>query len=237
MGRNGFIGSALYARLNNGRNKIYSYPRPDLDYLYYFSSPSSNILFDQSLDWCLEETVNGFLNVIQFCRDNKIKLIYPSSATVYNKNTTYAKCKSILEEIHSIYGGNVLGLRLFAGYGKEEKKGEYASIVYQFCKAMKAGKRPVIFGDGKQTRDFMYVEDMVGAILRARDKTGIVDIGTGINHSFNDVVHIINQELGTDISPIYVRKPRAYVQETPCEKGCGFKYMLRDGVREILNSL
>lgn len=234
-GINGFIGSALAKRLKELGVKVYSYPRPDLDYLFLFGSPSSNIIFDENIDYCFEETINGFLNAIQFCRNNNIKLIYPSSATVYNKNTSYAHCKAILEEIHLAYGGNILGLRIFAGYGVGEKhKGEYASIVYQFCKQMKKGNRPIIYGDGKQTRDFIYIDDIVENILESVDKRGIIDIGTGVNHSFLEVVEIINKQLGKNITPIFATKPKEYVQETVCKNPCSYKYSLEDGIKEIL---
>ena len=228
-GRNGFIGSALAKRFK----VVYPYPRKDLDILFYFGSPSSNIIFDQNIDYSFNETINGFLNVIQYCRDHKIKLVYPSSATVYNKNTSYAHCKAILEEIHQAYDGDVLGFRIFAGYGIEDKKGEYASIVYQFCKMMKEGKRPIIFGDGNQTRDFIYIDDIVDNIVNNLDKTGIIDLGTGVNFSFNEVVDKINRELKTKIKPIYIDKPENYIEETVCKKPCKWNVSLSEGIKKI----
>src|SRR3989304_1360929 len=127
-GRNGFIGSALALELKDCQ--IYSYPRPDLDILFHFGSPSSDFIFKQNMDYCFSETIDSFLEMVRFCRDNKIKLVYPSSATVYNKATPYARGKSCLEEIHQAYGGDILGLRIFAGYGPgEEHKGECSRIV------------------------------------------------------------------------------------------------------------
>ncbi len=232
-GIDGFIGSALAKKCSN--YEVYSYPRKDLDYLFLFGSPSSNIIFDQNIDYCFEETISSFLNAIQFCRDNHIKLIYPSSATVYNKNTSYAHCKAVLEEIHQAYGGDVLGLRIFAGYGVgEAHKGDYASIVYQFCQQMKRGERPVIFGDGTQTRDFVYIDDIVDAILENKDKTGIIDIGTGLNSSFNEVVHLINCYLDTNIEPKYVKKPTQYVEETKCSNPIDWKVGIEEGIGKIL---
>jgi len=229
-GISGFLGSALAERFDGA----YSYPRPDLDYLFLFGSPSSNIVFDQNIDYCFEETVNSFLNAVQFCRDNHIKLIYPSSATVYNKNTTYARCKAVLEEIHQAYGGDILGLRIFAGYGPgEAHKGDYASIVYKFCKEMKQGKRPVIWGDGTQTRDFIYIDDIIDNILDAKDEKGILDIGTGKNISFNEIVAAINRELNTNIEPVYIEKPTRYVNETPCKNSLPCKVDIREGIRRI----
>ena len=240
-GISGFIGSALAKKLDDGGNEIYPYPRPDLDILYLFGSPSSNIVFDKNIDYCFEETIGGFLNAIQFCRDNKIKLVYPSSATVYNKNTTYARCKAALEEIHMAYGGDVLGLRIFAGYGVGEvHKADYASIVYQFCKQMKNGERPVIFGDGTQSRDFIYIDDIVDNILQYTyncQTPHLEDVGTGHDSNFNEVVALINKALGTDIKPIYKSQPKSYIKETVCLNPSPTKVSLEEGIKRIIDSL
>ncbi len=205
--------------------------------VYFFNSPSSNVLFDENLDFCMRETINDFLNVLQYCRDNNAYLIYPSSATVYNKNTSYAHCKAALEEIAGAYPMvKSLGLRIAAGCGPgEAHKGKYASVVYQWCKQMQKGEAPVIYGDGTQTRDFIFEEDIADNIERLANlrRVGIEDIGTGINTSFNEVIQVINQALGTSIEPIYVEKPRNYVPETlvdavPC------KHSLAGTIKTIL---
>ena len=234
LGRKGLIGKELWHRFPNAFN----YVRKDVEVIFWFAAPSSQILFHQAPEYCTNETLDNMTNLLGFCEEYNIKLIYPSSATVYQLNNDYAKCKAEVESLAnvSIYK-NVLGLRIFAGYGDERHKGEYASVVYQFCKAMKQGKQPIIFGDGTQTRDFIYVEDIVDNILLNIDKTGIIDIGSGISTSFNDLVKIINEELGTDIQPIYIDKPIDYIQDTPCKKPNQVKYSLREGVREILNKL
>ena len=227
MGEHGLIGGAL--------SKL------DLpEGVYFFDSPSSGILFDKDLDYCIEQSLGDFLKVIQYCRDHNKYLIYPSSATVYNKNTNYAHTKSAIEEITACYPMvKSLGLRIAAGYGPGEKhKGEYASVVYQWCVAMKNGERPVIFGDGTQTRDFIYEDDIAEAIkdLAWADITGIHDVGTGINTSFNELVDIINKVLGTDIKPIYVEKPKNYVPET-LVRPVNCKVNLEEGIRRIIKSL
>ncbi len=226
MGESGFIGQALKQRnLPQG--------------VYFFDSPSSNVLFDENLDYCMEQSLFDLLKVLQYCRDTGAYLVYPSSATVYNKNTSYSRCKAAVEELALAYGIPSLGLRISAGYGPTEAhKGKYASVVYQWCRDMKNGISPVIFGDGNQTRDFIYVDDIADNIARLANEgaTGILDIGTGVNTSFNELVATINHVLGTDIKPVYVDKPKNYVPETrvqsvPC------KYTLEAGVRKIIESL
>lgn len=240
-GRKGFIGSALWRRLDDGGNELYSYPRKDLDILFLFGSPSSEIIYKENIDYCFEETINSFLNAIQFCRDNKIKLVWPSSATIYNKTTIYSHAKAACEEIMGAYKGDVLGLRIFAGYGVgETHKGEYASIIYQFCKQMKKGEQPVVFGDGTQTRDFIYIDDVVENIIKYafNCKTPhLQDIGTGQSPTFNEIVAIINKLLNTDIKPIYKPQPKSYIKETICLNPSPTTVSLEEGIKRILNSL
>lgn len=223
FGRDGFIGSALAKR--NLPPGIYS-----------FDAPSSNVLFDEQYDWCAQKTIQDFQRLLARCRQTREYLVYPSSATVYNKNTSYARTKAAIEELALGSGIPSLGLRIAAGYGPGEKyKGRFASVIYQWCQLMKNGERPTIYGDGTQTRDFIFEDDIADTIadLANRGTTGIVDVGTGINTSFNEVVKTINEVLGSNIEPIYVQKPKNYVPETPV-KPVLTKYNLYDGIRTIL---
>jgi UDP-glucose 4-epimerase len=236
-GSHGLIGSALNKRLLSMGWQTYSYIRPDVDYVFLFGSPSSNILFNENIDKCMSDTINSFLNAISFCRDHKIKLVYPSSATVHNRNNNYAHCKAALEEIQAAYNTNVLGIRIFAGYGVgEAHKKNYASVVYQFCKLMQNGASPVIFGDGNQSRDFIYIDDIIDGIIVGMDENGIIELGTKKNTTFNEIVEIINKELNTTIKPIYIKKPSVYVEETPCHDSyITTKIDIETGIRKILN--
>ena len=233
LGRNGFIGKALWKALEKD-NELYPYLRKDVGRVYWFSAPSSQILFEHAPDYCHKITMALFLNVMNFCSQYNIKLIYPSSATVYNLNNDYARCKKAIEKEAEAYP-NSLGLRIFAGYGVGEKhKGEYASIIYQFCQQMKKGKSPVIYGNGQQTRDFIYIDDIVENIIKLSDQKGIVDIGTGLNTSFNLVVEFINRQLETNIRPIYKHAPLNYTEDTPCQNPVDFKVSVSAGIRKIL---
>jgi UDP-glucose 4-epimerase len=212
--------------------------RPDVDYVFLFGSPSSNHWFNYALSYSVRETVENFMNALDFCQTNDIKLIYPSSATIYEGTTSYAKTKKILELLADIHTVRSLGLRIFAGYGVgEEHKKEYCSTVYSFTKEMMAGKRPVIWGDGEQTRDWIYIDDIVDNIIKLKDKVGTVDIGTGSNYSMNEVVAIINDAMGTHIKPKYVPKPNSYIDKTICNNPIIYNTTLFEGVRKIIKSL
>lgn len=238
-------------------------PKQQYNYLFYFASPSSVVLFKQNPNECLDITIGGFINCINYCAKNKIKLIYPSSGKVYmgaelpsaentqlhwNALDTYAKSKLILENIASAYEKicDSLGVRIFAGFGPSEKhKGEHASAIYLFCKEIIGGKIPVIWGDGTQTRDFVYIDDLARAILilAQNSKESIVNIGSGELISFNKVIEIINSILKTNIISEYIEKPKFYVEETLADtsifkKYCPqLQYSFEDGIREVIKSL
>lgn len=238
-GIHGFIGSALNKRLLDMGWETFSYIRPDVDYVFLFGSASSNILFDRNLDKSISDTINGFLDAARFCRDHKIKLFYPSSATIHNNDTTYAHCKTIIEELHSCYMEDVdlMGFRIYAGYGPGERhKGDYASVIYQFCKQMKHNERPIIFGDGTQSRDFIFIDDIVDNILIHLHATGVCEVGTAESTDFNTIVQIINEQLGKDIKPIYAKKPDVYIEETICPYSTlDNPISIKEGIRRILN--
>ncbi len=236
-GISGFLGSNLNKRLLSMGWETYETLRTDVDYVFLFGSPSSDIWYKYAKNYSIRETIENFINVAEFCEENKIKLIYPSSATIYEGNTTYARSKGVLEALAPMYG-ETLGLRIFAGYGVgEEHKKEYASTIYQFIKEMKQGKRPIIWGDGEQSRDWIYIDDIVDNIIEFKDKEGTIDIGTGLNYSMNEVVDLINKALQTKLKPTYIEKPEFYIEETICKNPCKCKISLEEGIRKIIRNL
>ena len=114
------------------------------------------------------------------------KLIYASSGSVYGNTplpqsenqepkpaNLYGVAKLALEKIASVYSDQVesVGLRIFAGYGPgEEHKGEIASPVAIFLFAALKGEPLVIYGNGEQSRDFIYIDDVVGGLTKAAER-------------------------------------------------------------------
>jgi UDP-glucose 4-epimerase len=98
-----------------------------------------------------------------------------------------------------LYGLSSMPLRLGNVYGPRQDPLGEAGVIAIFCGRLREGKRPTIFGDGKQTRDYIYVGDVVSAMLAAADSetTGAINVGTGIE---TDVLELVRQlgELGGD---------------------------------------
>jgi len=234
-GMSGFIGSALNKKLLSMGWETHEEMRPDADYVFLFGSPSSNNWFNHALSYSVRETVENFLNAVDFCREHDIKLIYPSSGTVYQGDTSYSKTKKILDLIASMFP-KTLGLRIFAGYGiGEAHKTYYSSVVYSFIQEMKQGNHPVIWGDGNQTRDFVYIDDIVDQIIKNKNIVGTIDIGTGVGHSMNEIVNIINTKLGTNITPTFIKKPKNYIENSICINPMLKSVSLESGIERIIN--
>lgn len=228
-GEEGFIGSALKRELTN--------MGIDGDYFFFFGSPSSQILFNENTG-CIRETIESFLDVCDYCKRHRLKLIFPSSATVYDNNNSYSRTKSALEDIVEAYGIDYLALRIFAGYGPGEgHKKDYASIIYQWCRDMKKNISPVVYGDGQQSRDFVYINDIVYGIIDNIDKKGVIDIGTGLSTNFNEVIRVINKVLHKDIKPTYISRPVKYIDETICMNPLKAFTPLEQGIKYICESL
>jgi UDP-N-acetylglucosamine/UDP-N-acetylgalactosamine 4-epimerase len=178
--------------------------------------------------------VCGFVNMITAAKNAKVKaFVYASSSSVYGDETTLpkreAKTGNLLSPYavskmtnelyagvyHRLYALNVVGLRYFNIFGpRQDPNGPYAAVIPLFVKGI-MNKLPVyINGDGKQTRDFTYIENAVQANIRGMfaenpDAFGkAYNIAVGENFSVNFLYESIGQMLQIDHSPIY-REPRS----------------------------
>lgn len=202
-------------------------------YVFNFGAPSSIILFNSRPVASVDITVCGFLNILEWAKDVKVKkIVYPTSGSVYGSTPVpqseedqvmpmnlYGISKLTCEHIARLYSNRlkIIGLRIFAGYGPgEEHKGDFASPVTLFLKFITKDRRPIVYGNGAQSRDFVYIDDVVEAIIRSaeRDVVGIVNVGSGKAYSFNEVVACINQSLHKNIEPKYIDKPVNYLEKT-----------------------
>jgi UDP-glucose 4-epimerase len=117
------------------------------------------------------------------------------------------------EYYSNFFDMSLAGMRFFSVYqgygGNESHKGEFANTISQFADEIAAGTPPILWGDGSQTRDFTHVSDVVRGLELAgeRELDGVYNLGTGDAYSFNEMVEMINAELGTDVEPVYEPVP------------------------------
>lgn len=239
LGRHGFIGSGLAARIEECGGQVTSTPVPYAVAALHFASPT-HTTFEKNPDYHTKEIFSSFLYMFSFCGEHNIPFIWPSSALVYEKDTQFAKVKSFLESLQFAYSDTKsLALRIFPVYGPDEGGRGHPTAIYQWCEQMVRGERPVVYGDGKQARDFIYVDDVVDNILRfwQSGKTGIADVGTGKKTSFNEIIATINSVLKTQIEPIYVARPEGYSDGIVCQHPVPVKTDLPHGVEKIISKI
>ena len=209
------------------------------------------------------KNVQGFKNILKLAQKNNAKLIYASTAALYGNGpipmkenqelksfSAYAESKIKMDQIAAGYFDkmHIVGLRYFNVFGpRESHKGRPASMIYHLRKQMLNKERPKLFKFGEQKRDHIYVKDAVRANILALDaKSGVYNVGTGIATTFNEVVKILNEVLGTALEPEYIDNPygedyqeNTQADTTKAENILGFKaeYSFKQGVADYHNYL
>lgn len=175
-----------------------------------------------------EINIRGTLNMLEAARQTGVKsFVYASSSSVYGDEerlpkqegregrllSPYALTKRTNEEYarlyHKLYGLNTYGLRYFNVFGRrQDPKGTYAAVIPRFIKHLLSDERPIINGDGRQSRDFTYIENVIEANLKAC-KAGAEAAGQVYNIAYGgreyliDVYKLLCKLLDKDIKPIF----------------------------------
>lgn len=173
-----------------------------------------------------EINIKGTLNMMEAARQNQVKkFVYASSSSVYgdepnlpkvegregNLLSPYAITKRVNEEYGKIYSKlynlETIGLRYFNVFGKrQDPNGAYAAVIPKFIKQVINNERPVINGDGKQSRDFTYIENVIEANLKACNASyeasgDVYNIAYGGREYLIDLYYLICQLLEKNIEP------------------------------------
>ncbi len=117
------------------------------------------------------------------------------------------------------YGLETISLRYFNVFGpRQDPTSEYAAVIPKFITSMLNGQPPTIFGDGKDSHDFTYVEDVVEANLRAlrapQAPGTVINIARGERHTMLELLALLNDILGTDFEPIFAPERRGNVRHS-----------------------
>lgn len=168
--------------------------------------------------------VRGTLSMLDACSKNDVnKFVFASSAAVYGQPKTlplreeyvlqplspYGASKVAGEAFVSSYGNsrkiqNTISLRFFNIFGEAQSR-EYAGVITKFSERLSKRLPPIIYGDGGQIRDFVFVDDVVQAILLATETevTDVFNVGTGKPTSINDLAQLMIRLFRLDLQPIY----------------------------------
>ena len=172
-----------------------------------------------------EQNILGSINILECCRKfNVKKVVYASSAAVYgfpkylpvdekhpiNPFSPYGVSKHTVEHYLQYYHENFeidyIILRYSNVYGERQDPLGEAGVIAIFIDKLKKGERPIIFGDGEQTRDFVYAKDVVEANLLALEKeteNKVFNISTNTETSVNELFKKIKEIMNSNINPIY----------------------------------
>lgn len=172
-----------------------------------------------------EVNLNGTLNVLRAARDVGVRrVVFASTAAVYGTSpelpkredmlpgprSPYAVAKLAGEHYASVfqdlYGLEAVALRFFNVFGpKQDPSSEYSGVISRFISAVLKGDWPIIFGDGEQTRDFVFVHDVVRACVLAADShaTGVFNVARGERTSLNRLLSALGGITGREVQPRY----------------------------------
>lgn len=135
----------------------------------------------------------------------KVETMPPSLESPYALSKYYAEQLAV--QYSELYDIDTVALRYFNVFGpRQDPGGEYAAVIPKFIELMQSNERPVIFGDGQQSRDFVYIDDIVEANILAaeNDISGkVLNIASGRQVTINELVNELNEILGTDFEPVY----------------------------------
>jgi len=215
----------------------------------------------------LEVMADGTFNVLEAAVKAGVKrMIAASSASVYGmaeqfptteshhsygNRTLYGATKifneALLRTFYDMYGLDYVALRYFNVYGpRMDIYGVYTEVLIRWMERITAGQSPLIFGDGEQTMDFVYIKDIARAnILAAKsDVTDeVFNVASGVESSLNDLAYSLAKVMGSDLKPEYgverkvnpVQRRLADVSKARQLIGFEAEASLEDGLRELVN--
>jgi len=205
--------------------------------------------------------ITGTLNVLVAAKDNEVrKVVYASSSSVYGDTPTLPKQEEMTpnplspyavnkvtgelycEVFNKVYGLSTVSLRYFNVYGpRQDPASEYAAVIPKFITCALKHESPIIFGDGKQTRDFTFISDVVDANILAvkKDAAGVFNIADGIQISINKLAEMILRITEKRVDIVYdtprlgdIQHSLADISKARKELGYIPKYNLEQGLEE-----
>ena len=198
----------------------------NIDYIFHLAAMASVPLSVERPVECNEINLNATVKLLKSAANNDVKkIVFSSSSAVYGENknmplkeseppmptspyaASKAGCELYLKSFYESHGLNYTALRYFNIFGpKQDRNSQYAAVIPNFISSLLEGKQAEIYGDGEQTRDFVYVGDAVTANIAAceSDYNGIINVASGKKLSINRLYEIIKDTLCSDLEPKYL---------------------------------
>jgi UDP-glucose 4-epimerase len=211
-----------------------------------------------------ETNLTGTLNVLLAARDCRVKkVVFASSSAIYGEEPTLPKREDMHPDPRSpyavsklageyycnvfseLFGVKTVSLRYFNVFGpRQDPHSEYAAVIPKFITRILNNQPPLIFGDGKQTRDFIYVKDVVQANMLAMQSsiTGTFNIGSGQSTDLNTLASSLEKIMKVSLSPVYDKPRSGDIRDsvsdiTVAKKFLGYQteYSLEKGLAETIS--
>ncbi|GJL66425.1 MAG: dTDP-glucose 4,6-dehydratase [Nitrospirales bacterium] len=210
--------------------------------------------------------IQGFVNVLEAARIQQVdRMVYASSAAVYgypqqlplleddavHPISPYGLEKSVNDQyaelFHSLFGCSLLGVRYFNVYGpRQDPKSPYAGVISKFVHCIEQQQALTVFGDGSQTRDFVFVKDVAQANVAAlrSTATGVCHVATGTSRSVLDMIQALSNCVGHELQAIHqdaqtgdIPHSAAHIKKLTQALGVQCSTRFEDGLRLLLNDV
>jgi len=260
----GFEGSIISGDINDKELLSKLSDEYNFDYIFHEAAISDTTALEQDL--MIKTNVNAYKDLLDLALKHNANMIYASSAATYGNaespqrvgreapQNVYGFSKLSMDHLSRKYmkktNISIVGLRYFNVYGPNEYfKNTTASMVLQFGHQLLAGKNPRLFEDSdKILRDFIYIDDIIQANIKAMEpkESGIYNVGTGKARSFQDIVDILQKELGTSATCEYIPNPfigsyqfhtEADIQSTKDALGYEPACEMEDGIKAYVSEI
>ena len=220
-----FKGNIICGNINN-QSDLSLLDNYKFDFIFHQAAISDTRIYDQEV--IMKTNVNSFYYLLNKAKKDKAAMVYASSAATYgnqpspqtegteNPENPYGYSKYVMDQVAKSFAKDnpgliLVGLRFFNVYGPGEfYKANTSSMVIQLAHQILNGQKPRLFFDSdKIFRDFIFIDDVIQALIKAckPKKNGIYNIGTGISRSFQEIVGILQKELGTNLPTEYFLNP------------------------------
>jgi len=236
----------------------------DTDYVHHLAGFVSVPESIEKPEECYDINVNGLINVLNASKEFGIKkIVFSSSAAIYGENPISPKTVNLKPDPKSPYGSTKLegesllklyneqgsvgatSLRYFNVFGpRQDPKSQYAAAVPIFIERALKNELIIIYGDGEQTRDFIFVKDVVSAnILAATNEkvNGVFNVASGKAITINEIADIVITELQSRSKIIYekerpgdIKYSLASIKETEEQLNFHPEYDLMEGLKETI---